>query len=395
MQPAERVERLLSLDIMRGITVAGMILVNNPGSWGAVYAPLRHVSWNGLTPTDLVFPFFMFIMGVSMYMSLAKFDFKPSGGVVLKIFRRALVIFLVGIGINWFALLFSALCDGGGSGLTFFQRFAANLFPFEHIRIPGVMQRLAWSYLGAALISLWVKPKYYWHVIIAILLAYFVVLLAGDGFLRTETNVIGAVDRCLFGEQHILKAYSPEGQLFGFDPEALLSTIPCFAHVLIGMFVGYVIRTIKTNEERILRLFICGTVILFAGLLLDDGCPVNKKIWSSTYVLVSCGFAIQFLALLIYLVDVKQRKKWGRFFESFGVNPLFIYVLAAILSIIVDNIGISYAGKEMSLHTYVYSVLLASWINPYLASLVYSVLFVMLNWVVAWGLYRKRIFIKI
>lgn len=386
--------RLLALDVLRGLTVAGMILVNNPGAWN-VFAPLRHAAWNGLTPTDLVFPFFMFIMGVSMFFSLRKYDFTFSKESAWKILKRAVIIFLISIGINWFRILFSALCDIENTDMTLVQRLAANVFPFENIRIPGVLQRLAISYFGAALISLWVKPKHYWKVITGILLAYGVILFAGHGFMQTEQNVIGIVDRAVFGENHILKAVSPEGVWFGFDPEGLLSSLPCFAHVLIGMFMGYILLSIKDNHERIQRLFIYGTVMVFIGLLFSYGCPINKKIWSPTFVLVACGFASQLLALLIFVIDVKGVRRWSHPFEAFGVNPLFLYVLSEVLAIVLDAVCFYYHGELISVKGFIYNVLLKSWIEPQWASLVYALAYVALHWAVAEILYRKRIYIKI
>lgn len=390
----QQTNRLLSLDVLRGLTVACMILVNNPGSWN-IFTPFRHVGWNGLTPTDLVFPFFMFIMGVSMFFSLRKFDFTFSKESAWKIFKRAVIIFLISIGINWFDILFSALWDAGDASVTLSQRFMANVFPFHEIRIPGVLQRLAISYFGAALISLWVKPKYYWTVITGILLAYLAILLAGHGFVLNEQNVIGVVDRAVFGDNHILKARSADGVVFGFDPEGLLSNLPCFAHVLIGMYIGYVLVKVKDNNERIRQLFIYGTVMAFAGLLFSYGCPINKKIWSPTFVLVTCGFASQLLALLIFVIDVKGVKRWSRFFEVFGVNPLFLYVLSEILAIILGTVCFRYQGDLISVKGFIYDILLKSWIEPQWASLIYALAYVGLHWAVAEVLYRRRIYIKI
>lgn len=390
----EQKSRLLSLDVLRGLTVAGMILVNNPGSWD-VYEPLRHVAWNGLTPTDLVFPFFMFIMGVSMYFSLQKYNFNFSTESVCKIFRRAVIIFLISIGINWFEILFSALCDIGNTEQSLAQRLAANIFPFDSIRIPGVLQRLAISYLGAALISLWVKPKHYWTVVVSILAVYQVVLLAGHGLTLGEANIIGVVDRAVFGENHILKAYSPEGKLFGFDPEGLLGSLPSFAHVLIGMFMGYMLVKVKDNGERIQKLFLYGTIMVFAGFLLSYGGPINKRIWSPTYVLVTCGFASQLLALLIFVIDMKGYRRWSRAFEAFGVNPLFLYVLSEVLATILRSVCFGHHEGLISVQGYVYTVLLKSWMNTQLASLVYALAFVALHWLVAEILYKRKIYIKI
>lgn len=394
MEMTKQTKRLLSLDVLRGITVAGMILVNDPGSWGAVYAPLRHASWNGLTPTDLVFPFFMFIMGVSMFFSLGKYDFIFSWQTVGKIFRRFAVIFLIGLGITWFAQWFGALCDTGNGQLSAGQRFSAAFFSFERIRIPGVLQRLAIAYLGGALLSLWIKSKHYLWTSAAILLGYFLILFLGDGFVLSAESILVRADEAFWGARHVHGAYL-NGTWLPFDPEGLLSALPCFAHVLLGMYAGHLLAKTKENETRARELFVYGTTLFFSGYLLSYGCPINKKIWSPTFVLVSCGLASLLFALLVYAMDVKGYRKGSRFFEAFGVNPLFIYVLAGVLAIVLGSLCFTWHGEQVSVQGFVYGSLLASWMDPYFASLVYAVLFVVLNWAVAGVLYKRRIFIKI
>lgn len=377
--------RLLALDVFRGITVAAMILVNDPGSWSAVYAPLCHASWNGLTPTDLVFPFFMFIMGISMYFSLRKYPSLFSKGVVTKIFRRAVLIFLVGLGINWFALWFGSFMSMGNGAFTFWERFTQHIFPVADVRILGVLQRLAIAYLGGALLCLGIKPRYHLLTAVVILAGYFVILLVGDGFVRSENNIISVVDRAVFGARHLHGEWLPGGGRIAFDPEGLLSTLPCFAQVLLGAYAGRILVEVKENENRVSRLFILGTLLLFAGYLLSYACPVNKKIWSPTYVLITCGLASQLFALLIYCIDIKGYKRGCRFFEAFGVNPLFIYVCSEVIAIV---LGYTLQDK-------IYTFVLASWLEPYFASLVYALLYVMLNWGFAYILYKRRIYIKI
>ncbi len=369
----KQTKRLLSLDVLRGITIAGMILVNDPGSWGAVYAPLCHAYWNGLTPTDLVFPFFMFIMGVSMFFSLRKFDFTFSGRVVGKICKRFVLIFLIGVTVNWL----SQWC------------------PFGHLRILGVLQRLAIAYLGGALLSLWIKPKRYLWASAIILLVYFFVLWFGNGFTLSADSILVKVDEAVFGANHVHGAYLKGGVRIAFDPEGLLSALPCFAHVLLGMYVGNMLVRVKENEIRVRNLFVYGTLLFFGGYLLSYGCPINKKIWSPTFVMVTCGLASLLFALLIYFIDIKGHRKWSRFFETFGVNPLFIYVLADVLAILLGNLSFGWNGENTSIQAFVYGNMLASWMNPYFASLVYAVLFVLVNWVVARALYKRQIFIKI
>ena len=268
--------RLLSLDVMRGITIAGMIMVNNPGSWGYVYAPLRHASWNGLTPTDLVFPFFMFIMGVSMFFSLRKYDFKLSGESVTKVLKRTVLIFLVGFALN----LFGHLCYNGFSN-------------FENLRILGVMQRLALAYGIGSLIGLSVKHKYILQTAAGILLFYWILLAATGSQTLSEDNIIAIVDRALFGNTHMYHDYLADGTRIAFDPEGLLSCLGSIGHVLLGFYVGKMILDCKKNNELIIRnLFIFGTIIMFLGFLLSYGCPINKKLWSSTFVLTTCGFGV-------------------------------------------------------------------------------------------------------
>ncbi len=382
--------RLLSLDILRGITIAGMILVNNPGSWGSVYAPLQHAEWNGLTPTDLIFPFFMFIMGISTYISLRKFNFEYSKATVQKIIKRTVVIFLIGLGLAWFGLSFSTFRDLSEDGLGFFERLFQSITNFEHIRILGVMQRLAITYGITSLIAVVVKHKYIPYIIVVTLSAYFLLLLFGNGFEFSENNIISVVDRGILGVNHL---YKDAG--VAIDPEGLLSTIPATCHVLVGFLCGKILMEVKDNQVRITRLFIIGTILTFMGFLLNYGCPINKKIWSPTFVLATCGLASSFLALLIWIIDIKGYKKWSVFFESFGVNPLFIYVLAGVLSILTGNITFTYHGENISLHGFIYDQVLQPYLGDYLSSLVFALLFVTVTWFVGNILYKRKIYIKI
>ncbi len=379
--------RLLSLDILRGITIAGMIMVNNPGSWSSIYAPLRHASWHGLTPTDLVFPFFMFIMGVSTFMSLRKFNFEPSKACLWKIIRRTIVIFFIGLALGWFG----QLCRGLASG----ENFAAAATHFDTLRILGVMQRLALSYGLAALAAVFIPHKHMVWVIATLLAGYFLLLLFGNGFDLSEQNIIARVDNALWGSNHMYKDWTPDGQRIAFDPEGLLSTLPSVAHVLIGFLFGKLIIEYKDNNKRVEKILIWGTVLAFSGLLLQYGCPINKKIWSPTFVLTTTGFAAQLLGLLIWIIDINKKEKWSRFFHAFGVNPLFIYVLAGVLATLLGTIRIPYAGETIAVKTYFYEALLRPWAGDYFGSLLYALLFISVCWAFGYGLYKKDIYIKI
>jgi predicted acyltransferase len=382
--------RLLSLDILRGITIAGMILVNNPGSWSAIYAPLRHASWHGLTPTDLVFPFFMFIMGVSMYFSLGKFNFAPAGQTFLKILKRTAVIFLIGLAVAWFSRSLRTFNRLSEEELDFFSRLIRAVTNVEGLRILGVMQRLALSYGFAALIAVTVKHKFIPYIIGIILTVYFLLLAGGNGFELSETNILSVIDRAVLGASHM---YTDSG--VKLDPEGLASTVPAICHVLIGFCCGKAITLAKDNREKMLKLFITGAAITFAGFLLSYGCPVNKKIWSPTFVLVTCGLAATLLALLIWIVDEKGYKRWGVFFESFGVNPLFIYTQSTVLAILFGNITFTYGGNTISVVGFMYRIVLQPFLGDYLGSLAFALLFVGVNWIIGNILYKKHIYIKV
>lgn len=381
-------KRLLSLDILRGITIAGMILVNNPGGWKYVYAPLKHAAWIGLTPTDLVFPFFMFIMGISTYISLRKYNFEFSQSAALKIIKRSLIIFAIGLGIAWFSMFCSTWNSLSEEPLTFFARLSASVWTFDHIRILGVMQRLGICYGATAIIALTMKHKHIPYLIATLLVGYFIILITGNGFECNDTNILSVVDRAILGEAHM---YNENG----IDPEGLLSTIPAIAHVLIGFCVGGVLMRVKDIHEKMEQLFLIGAILTFSGFLLSYGCPICKKIWSPTFAMVTCGLASTFLALLIWVIDVKGYQKATRFFESFGVNPLFMYVSGSVLSILLVNILIPYQNEMINLQTYAYQVILQPLLGNYTGSLAYSLLFVGLIWCIGYILYKKKIYIKI
>lgn len=382
--------RLLSLDILRGITIAGMIMVNNPGSWNSIYAPLGHAPWHGLTPTDLVFPFFMFIMGISTYISLRKFNFEFDKATLFKIIKRTVIIFLIGLGLGWLSLSIRTYNGLSGEEISFFDRFIKSISNFENIRILGVMQRLALTYGITALVAILVKHRYIPYIIIIILIGYFLLLLFGNGFELSEQNILSVFDKAILGANHM---YTDSG--VKLDPEGLLSTIPAVCHVLIGFCCGGLLLNTKDNYEKINRLFILGAILTFLGFLLSYGCPINKKIWSPTFVLATCGLASTLLALLIWIIDIKGYKKWSIFFESFGVNPLFIYVAAGILSILLGGILIPYDGATVSIKVFIYKVCLQPYLGDYFGSFIFALLFVAFNWVIGNILYKKKIYIKI
>lgn len=330
---ANNSKRLMALDILRGITVAGMLLVNNPGSWGNLYAPLGHAEWIGLTPTDLVFPFFIFCMGVAMYFSLKKFNFTMSKTLAVKMVRRTVLLFIIGWAVQWFSHLMYGMFRDGKS----FAEAANNL---DSIRYLGVFQRLALVYFFGTLCAVSIKSRLLPWFTAGVLAVYALILGLGHGYEFSSDNIIAVIDNAVLGPNHMYHE-SYNGMSVAFDPEGILSTLPCVAHALIGFMVGGMIVKHKENTYRVGRLLLTGFVFLLAGWLLSYGIPCGKKMWSPTFVLLTCGLAMSILALMIYVIDIKGHRKWCYFFEAFGVNPLSLYVLGSLFAIVFGAVIVS------------------------------------------------------
>lgn len=355
-------KRLLSLDVLRGLTVFGMIVVNNAGD-SQSYESLRHSAWNGLTPCDLVFPFFLFIMGISTYIALRKFDFQPSAPVIRKILKRTVLILLIGWAIGWFDFV----CEG-------------DFFPFAHLRLTGVLPRIALCYCVASLLALYVNHKRLAWIAGILLVGYAVLLCMGNGYACDETNILSVADRGILGTDHLYRK-SP------IDPEGLVSTLSAIAHTLIGFCCGaLMLKKGISLETRILKLAVTGFLLMAVGFLLTEAFPLNKRIWSPTFVLVTCGLAAMLQATLTYFIDLKGKKDWCRFFEVFGVNPLFLYVLSEVAAIVIS----ATESKPV-----VYGVIHSCISDPYLASACYSLLFALVMGGCGYWLYKKKIYIKL
>jgi predicted acyltransferase len=387
--------RLLSLDVLRGITIAGMILVNNPGSWRNIYTPLEHAPWNGLTPTDLVFPFFMFIMGVSMFLSYKKFDFKFSKTTFTKLLRRSALLFSIGVALNWFGLFSRGLSGLRSEDIPFLDKIWQSATNFENLRILGVLQRLALVSFFGSLVVLIFKPKRIPWLIGIILVFYWILMGVTGSYAEDSKSLVFIIDRAVLGISHLYTDHLSNGTSVVFDPEGILSTLPCIAHVLLGFMAGKIISETKDNGQRIQKLFIFGTIIMFLGFIIDYGFPINKKIWSTSFVLATSGLASLLLGLLIWIIDMKGWKRWSVFFESFGVNPLFIFVVAGIISVIISNIGFTYIGEWISVKGFIYKEGLTPIFGELPGSLVYALLYVTLNWFIGHILFKKKIFIKL
>ena len=363
--------RLSSLDAFRGMTIAGMILVNNPGSWQHVYAPFRHAEWHGWTPTDLIFPFFLFIVGASVSLALSKRMERADSYVSLytKIFRRSLILFALGIALR---LLFR--------------------FDFAHLRIPGVLQRIAICYLVSSLIFSKVGIKGRIAIIIFLLVGYYLVMKLvpvpgyGAGVWEYQGNLCGYIDTKLLGG-HLYKPI--------FDPEGILSTITAIATTLLGTLAGDWLRSSKNVFWKSGGLFAAGTILTVFGLLLHPIFPINKQLWTSTYVLFSAGAALLLLGLCMGLMDGFGRKKWAYPFLVLGTNAIFVYVASTVMVKLLIEIKVSTSQGAVSLHPYIYDHLLVPLAGHLNGSLLFPLLLLVFWVLVLIPLYRKKIFIKI
>ncbi|MBO4827277.1 MAG: DUF1624 domain-containing protein [Prevotella sp.] len=352
-------KRLQSLDVLRGLTVAGMILVND--GYGDSFVTLQHSVWNGMTPCDLVFPFFLYIVGISTYLSLRKYQFQFSMPAVRKILKRTVLIFVIGLAINWLA---NALEGDPG---------------WSHLRIMGVMQRIALCYGITAVLALLMNHKYVLPVSIGLLVVYAIILLVGNGYAEDGSNIAARIDNALLGYDHLYHK-SP------VDPEGLLGTLSAVAHTMIGFWCGRAMMKSKTTNEKVMRFLLAGGVMVIAAYLLQYGLPLNKRIWSPSYVLMTCGLASLLQGMLMYSIDVQGHQRWTTPFLIFGVNPLFLYVLSEVLAIVFGQYGINDAIYE-AIHSVV--------TNNYWASLCYALTYVLMCGIPGYFLWKKRIYIKI
>ncbi|MGM9736733.1 MAG: acyltransferase family protein [Candidatus Cryptobacteroides sp.] len=371
-------KRVISLDVLRGITIAGMIIVNNPAVWGVQYAPLKHAEWNGLTPTDLVFPFFLFIMGVSAYFSLSKRLADGLRPTILHVLKRSVLIFATGLLLH----LFSRLVGG-------------TISDWSGVRFMGVLQALALTYLLGSVVLLVSKFRHMLTISISILVGYGALLLLGGGYEISPDNIIAVIDRSILGESHMYTQSLPEGGRMAFDPEGLVSTLPKISHFIIGAFVGRMIKNSSSdNYETLSKIFLLGAVCLISGYLLQYGLPINKKVWSPTYTLVSCGYASLTLAVLMWAIDIRGWQGWTTFFRVFGSNPLFLYCIAWILSVLL-GIRVETAAGTMSLKRLFFAECLSPVFGDAFGSLIYSLLLAGVVWLVGYPLYKKKIYIKL
>lgn len=377
----QRAERLISLDAFRGITIAGMILVNNPGNWSHVYPPLLHADWHGWTPTDLVFPFFLFIVGVAMTYSFNSMLDKGVNKrqIYKKVFIRSLLLFGIGLCMTIFPVV----------------RFEPlRLVDFSTLRIMGVLQRIGLCYLFASIIYLeFRKPVYQATWVVGLLASYWAVMMLipvpgyGAGDLTIKGNLAAYVDQSLMGN-HLWKP--------GWDPEGLLSTIPAIATVLLGILTGYLLKSSRHSKaEKAGYLFLAGIGGLTAGLIADFWFPINKGLWSSSYVLFTGGFAMVFLAFCYWVIDIKQYKKWAKPFVILGMNALAVFVFSSLLAKLLYLIPLPSAWGAETVKDLIYTQLLLPLASPVNASLLFAVFYLLFWTWMMYLLYKRKIFIKI
>ena len=380
-------QRFYSLDVFRGATVALMILVNNPGSWSHIFPPLEHAGWHGCTPTDLVFPFFLFAVGNALAFVIPKLEEKNI--FWQKVLRRTFLIFIIGLFLNWFPFI-KYDADGNIVGK-----------PWETLRIFGVLQRIALSYFLAAVIIHFFKVKGSFVAGMFILLFYWFLCVAANpadpfslyGWFGTNT------DKFILGEKHLYR-----GEGVPFDPEGLMSTFAAIVQVIFGYLVGNYILSKGKTAEMLNGLFVAGAVLIFTGFMWDMVFPINKKIWTSSYTIYTTGLALIVLSVLIYLIEFKNAKgAWSRFFDVFGKNALFIFALSGILPRLLALIRINNGGTLEGKPTYLSPFgwfyehatkqILPS--DPRIGSLIYALCFIAMMWFFAWWMDKKKIYIKV
>ncbi|WP_071189245.1 acyltransferase family protein [Trichormus sp. NMC-1] len=375
--------RLTSLDVFRGITIAGMILVNMVGVADDKYSLLDHAEWNGCTPTDLVFPFFLFIVGVAMTFSLSKYtaDNKPTKAVYLRILRRAVILFILGLLLNGF----------WNKGVW--------TFDLSSIRLMGVLQRISLSYLFASLIVLKLPRKSQWILAGVLLIGYWLTMMYipvpgyGAGVLTREGNFGAFIDRVIIPKAHL---YKGDGFNYLGDPEGLFSTIPAIVSVLAGYFAGEWIKEKKqANSQTSMDLVLFGLCCLVIAIIWDVAFPINKKLWTSSYVVFTAGWALMLLAACYELIEVRLIKRWSKPFEIMGLNAIALFVASVMLIKITARTQLGTGENAISIYNWIYQNIFASWAGNFNGSFLFGLVTVFLWYGVAVLMYQKRWFIKV
>jgi len=380
----EQNTRLISLDAFRGITIAGMVLVNNPGSWDTIYPPLEHAEWNGWTPTDLVFPFFLFIVGVAIALSLGnRIEYGgPNRDLYLKIFRRAVLIFVIGLILNTF---------------PFYDFAKGEWLDVGMIRIMGVLQRIAICYLVASLLFLHTDWRQQALIAIGLLIIYWFLMTFIDvpNCITTSVNLkpcnlAAYIDRSILTENHMWQ------QSKVYDPEGLLSTIPAIATAIAGLLCGQWLRQRRDDNDKVAALLFFGTVLVAVGWIWNFWFPINKRLWTSSYVMFTAGLALCFLGACYWLIDIKKYSAWAKPFVIFGANAIALYIGSEVLAVALGVIQVNGPdGKPIALQDWIFNNIFLTWATPINASLAFAICTILVWLFLMWLLYRKQIYIRL
>ena len=391
-------ERLLALDVFRGMTVAGMLLVNNPGSWATIYPPLEHARWHGWTPTDLIFPFFLFIVGVTTHLSLgarrARGD--DEGAIVRQVLRRGALIFLFGLALSAFPFFQWGPIEGIADP-TFLDRVRYRV---EHLRILGVLQRIGLAYTAAALLTLRTTPRQQVAILLGILVGYWALMTLvpvpdqgrlGLYLLDDPSTPLSAwLDRTLLGTDHLWIGGKT------WEPEGLLSTLPAVGSTMLGVLAGRWLGAPRPLAERLAGLFAVGALLLVAGLMWHWVFPINKNLWTSSYVVFGGGTALVTLATSMWIIDVHGVRWWTRPFVVYGMNPMVAFLGSGIMARCLYSIfKVEHEGKTVPLQAAIYQEAYASWLPPHAASFAFALSFVLVWLGILTLLHRRGIVLKV
>lgn len=380
--PQKQPKRLTSLDVFRGIAISGMILVNMAGLADEVYPPLLHADWNGCTFADLVFPCFVFIVGVAIAFSLSKYTRgnQPTVGTqytvpLQRILRRSLILFALGILLNGF-------WD----------------YDWSSIRIMGVLQRISLAYLLAALAVLTLPRKGQWALTALLLIGYWLAMSLlpvpgyGVGNWTREGNLGAYIDRFIIGTAHL---YKGDGFNSMGDPEGLFGTLPTVASVMLGYFTGEWLRQQPVKSRTTLNLVLAGLSCLVVGHLWGFWFPINKKLWTSSYVVFTTGWALLLLAACYEAIEVRQYRRWGKPLEIMGLNAILAFVASVVAIKLLVKTHIGTGDNPPTTYTWIYHHLFVPWAGATNGSLLFAVVTVLFWWVVLYGMYRRRWFFKV
>lgn len=402
-QPPAR-ERLLSLDVFRGLTVAGMLLVNDPGSWGSIYPPLEHAAWNGWTPTDLIFPFFLFIAGITTHLSLSSRRARGDDehAIRAQIIRRGALIFLFGFLVNGFPY-FTWGDVAGVADPTLLQRMGDRLL---HWRFMGVLQRIGLAYMLAGLLTQRTTLRQQIVIVATLLFGYWMVMtilpVPGEGTIGAlllddpRRTMAAWIDRLVLDWTRWGMGNHLWVSGVRWDPEGILSTIPAVCTAILGNLAGRWIGERRPLTERLAGMSAVGSLAMMLGLMWHWVFPINKSLWTSSYVLFTGGMAALTLATIMWIVDFQKVRGWTRPFVIYGVNPIIAFIGSGVMArLIYSIIKVSSDGKRIPLQAWLYQTLFASWLTPMNASLAFAVAFVLFWYGVLYLLYRRNIILKV